>query len=138
MVRFILTLLSVFWAYTTFAQKTLNIHTKTAGVVSISFAEKPEVTFNADNKLKVVSEKLSLEYPYQDVDHLSFEDSTDGIGQIVHMGRMSEGISVYSLSGELILQSRPHGNTSRIDWQNLPVGVYIVKDGQHTYKVIKR
>ncbi len=75
MVRFILFIYMALSAITLSAQVTLNIHTKSQGIVSIPFAEKPEMSFSVANVLKIVSTDRTIEYPFSDIEMLSFEDT---------------------------------------------------------------
>ena len=60
------------------AQEVLKIHTKSGGVVSIPFANNPEMTFGEGNVLKITSTKETVEYTFSDVEKLVFEkDSTN-------------------------------------------------------------
>ena len=122
------------------AQQTLNIHTTTQGVVSIAFAEKPDLTFPAKEVLTVTTESMTVEFPFAEVEKITFEDGNedgvetlsvrDGSGAIVH---------VYDLSGKLVRQgiAATHGSAS-VNLSTLRPGVYVVRDGKRTYKVTKR
>jgi len=118
----------------TFGQETLNIHTKSKGVVSISFAEHPEVSFTSENMLKVVSAKLNIEYAFDEIDKISFEDNTSDMKDILHKGNVT-GITVYNMAGVMVRRIEASNGSCSLDWLSLPPGVYIIQEGQRTYKI---
>lgn len=137
MVKVLLLISMIFFARTSSAQETLNIHTKDNSVVSIPFAQKPEISFAADNILKVISADKTVEFAFGDIEKLSFDNSpVNSIYQITHHVNES-GIFIYNLSGKLVRKIEPSANPM-VDIQSLPAGVYIVKEDRLSYKVIKR
>lgn len=118
----------------TFGQETLNIYTKTNGVVSIPFAEHPELSFTNDNLLKVVSVKLNVEYAFDEIEKISFEDNTSDMKDIIHKGNVTV-MTVYNLSGVMVRRIEASNGSCSLDWLSLPPGVYIIKEGQRAYKI---
>lgn len=138
MVRVLLFMCLALSAMTASAQETLNIHTKYNGIVSIPFAEKPEMSFGVANVLKIVSSDRTVEFPFSDIEKLSFENTAvDNIHLIKHQGALS-GLSIYELSGKLIRRINSSDGVAEFDIQALPPGIYIVKDGDRSYKLIKQ
>ena len=136
MVRVLLFISMLFSVMTSFAQETLNIHTKENGVVSIPFAQKPEILFVGTNIFKVVSAEKSVEFSFGDIEKLSFDNaSLNNINQIVHHGNKSS-VFIYNLSGKLVRKIEPSDNLMALNIQSLPSGVYIVKEGHQSYKII--
>lgn len=129
---------SVVWTLFTvgaIAQETLNIHSKSKGTVSIPFSKKPELTFGKNETLTVVSDELTVDYPFSDVEKLTFTNSSvDQVGVIRHA--TSSSIYVYNLSGVLIREYKANGEENTLEWRSLPKGTYIVKDGERTYKIV--
>lgn len=119
------------------AQQTLNIHTTTQGTVSFAFATKPVVTFVAPETLKVVSATMTVEFPYADVEKLTFTDTATGV-ESLSVSEAIGGVSVYDLSGKLVLQVANADGTARLDLSSLRPGIYVVKDGRRSYKVRKQ
>jgi len=118
------------------AQQTLNIHTTTQGVVSFSFASKPEVTFPSATLLSVKSETMTVEFPFTEVEKITFSDTADGVGTLtVRDG--ADRVCIYDLSGKLVHQAKAQQGRVTIDLSSLRPGVYVVKDGKRTYKVQK-
>ena len=119
------------------AQQTLNIHTTTQGTVSFAFATKPVVTFVAPETLKVVSATMTVEFPYADIEKLTFSDTATGV-ESLSVSEATGVVSVYDLSGKLVLQDANADGTARLNLSSLRPGVYVVKDGRRSYKVRKQ
>ena len=119
------------------AQQTLNIYTTTQGVVSFVFADKPEMTFPTADMLTVTSEKMTVEFPYSEVEKITFEDAPDAVASLsVHDG--AGPVLIYDLSGKLLREVKTSQGSANIDLSTLRPGVYVVKDGKRSYKVTKR
>lgn len=136
MVRVLLIICMAFSVLTVSSQETLNVHTKDNGVVSIPFSKKPEMSFGVANKLKIVSSDKTVEFSFSDITKLSFENSSsDDIHLIKHHGSQS-GVSIYDLSGKLVRRIDSSDGEAVFDMQSLPPGIYLVKDGAKSYKLI--
>jgi hypothetical protein len=116
------------------AQQTLNIHTTTQGTVSFAFAEKPVVTFATPEVMTVSSELLTVEFPFNEVESITFEDTTDDVPSIVERDGIAI-LSIYDLNGRLIQQAAATNGAASLNLSTLKTGVYVVKDGKRTYKV---
>lgn len=128
-------LLTLF-AVTAPAQQTLNIFTKTQGTVSFAFADKPEITFPCADSLTVSSTALTVQFPYAEVEKITFTDGVDAVESLVVRDGVDR-VLIYDLSGKLVLQSKSSRGQARVDLSPLRPGVYVVKDGKRTYKVRK-
>lgn len=118
------------------AQNTLNIHQKSGGVVSYSFAEKPVVTYVGEN-LHVSTDKVSIDYPLAELEKLTFDDSEASIGELRVEGQTSP-VCIYRMDGKLVKRQEPSEGASAFDMQELPNGIYIIKQGNVTTKLIKQ
>ena len=118
------------------AQQTLNIFTKTQGVVSFAFADKPEITFPCADSLSVTSATLTVEFPYAEIEKITFTDGVDAVESFVVRDGVDR-VLIYDLSGKLVSQSKASRGRARVDLSPLRPGVYVVKDGKRTYKVRK-
>lgn len=116
------------------AQQTLNIHTKTQGTVSFAFAEKPTITFTSPEVLKVTSDRLTVEFPFNEVERLTFEDLPDAVPSLMERDNIT-GLHIYDLNGRLVQQAAATNGTASLNLSTLKTGVYVVKDGKRTYKV---
>ncbi len=121
---------------TSFAQNTLNIHQKSGGVVSYGFAEKPVLTYVDDN-LHVSTERVSIDYPLAELEMLTFDDREASIGELRVEGQ-TVGMNIYRIDGTLVKRIEATAESSAFDTDGLPVGTYIVRQGNVTYKITKQ
>lgn len=121
------------------AQQTLNIHTTTQGLVSFAFAEKPDLTFPTKEVLTVTTESMTVEFPFAEVEKITFEDGNEDGVETLSVRDGSGGVLVYDLSGKLVRQgtTATHGSAA-VNLSTLRPGVYVVRDGKRTYKITKR
>ncbi len=73
--KFLFFMLMFMCSWETYAQETLNIHTKGGITKSIPFSKKPELYFDKTNTIKVVIAGYSEEYPYKDIKQITFENN---------------------------------------------------------------
>ncbi len=114
----------------------LNIHTTTQGIVSIAFAEQPKITFSADDVMTVTSSTLTLDFPYSEVEKITFDDNVTPV-QTLTVREGNTQLLIYDLSGKLVRQATSHDGTASVNLSSLKPGVYVVKDGKRTYKIRK-
>lgn len=119
------------------AQQTLNIHTTTNGVVSFAFASKPKVTFSESEVLKVTSETMTVEFPYAEVVKLDFSDVPTRVESLT-VREHTDGVYIYDLTGKLLRHTPAKDGAATVNLSDLPPGIYVVKDGQRSYKVRKQ
>ena len=130
-------LLCVLTAAGSWAQKTasgivvcLNDGNKT----EVMFSDLPEFTY-ADGYVTMQSNNPStaLSWPIADLKKLTFEQVSTGIRGVETDGLdiLSDDLKVYDMNGRLIRQ-----NVKSLS--ELPKGVYIVKDGSVTIKVVRK
>ena len=126
------------------AQQTINIYTTTQGIVSFTFAEKPQITFPAPEVLKLDAGGVVVEFPYADVAKLTLEDEVDPTAVqsvTVYEQPAADGqcaVGIYDLSGRLIRKVNGQSSTVNVQLSDLPAGVYIVNDGKRSYKIQKK
>ena len=118
------------------AQQTLNIYTTTQGVVSFVFADKPEMTFPTADMLTVTSEKMTVEFPYSELEKITFEDAPDAVASLTVQDGAGP-ILIYDLSGKLLREVKTSSGSSSatINLSTLRPGVYVVKDGKRSMKL---
>lgn len=119
------------------AQQTLNLFTTSQGVVRIAFDEQPKLSFETPEVLTVTSASMTVEFPFDEIEKITFDDITDGVGQLT----VDDGIravAIYDLSGKLVRQQQAVKGTANVDLSTLRPGVYVVKDGKRTYKITKK
>ena len=135
--QLLLTIISFFLGVaTSYAQNTLNIHQKNGGVVSYGFAEKPVLSY-VDENLHISTDKESIDYPLAELEMLTFTDSEASIGELRVEGQ-SAAVWIFRMDGSLVKRMEPLEGVSAFDTGNLPVGTYIIKQGNVTTKLIKQ
>lgn len=133
----LLALASLFFGATSaFAQNTLNVHQKSGGVVSYSFSEKPVVTYTEDG-IHLVTNSVEVDYPLSNLEKFTFEDSTSPSGIIRTEGGRSD-VQIYSVGGLLVKTVKASEGTTTFSTEDLPAGIYVIKNGKSTYKIIKK
>lgn len=131
--RLLLLLIVVASAVGINAQNTLNIHQKSGGKVSYAFSEKPIVSYT-DAGIHLVTSTVEIDYPFSNLLKFTFEDSVTPIGTLCTEGTKSE-VNIYTVGGVLVKTTPADGTFSTND---LPAGIYIIKNGTTTYKITKR
>lgn len=119
-----------------FAQNTLNVHQKSGGVVSYSFSEKPVVTYTEDG-IHLVTNSVEVDYPLSNLEKFTFEDSTSPTGIIRTEGGSSD-VQIFSVGGSLVKTIMATEGITTFSTEDLPAGIYVIKNGKSTYKIIKK
>lgn len=133
---------------------TLVVLTKDGVETTFLLSEKPEVRF-ADTSLRVVSTKADVTYQLSDILRFTYlKKSSTGIDDIVDNSaevdyqegtlvisrlKANDTVGIYSLDGALVRQlTAERAGTYRLNLAPLPQGVYVVKAGNTSYKIMKR
>ena len=119
------------------AQQTLNLHTTAGEVICFTFAENPKVTFPAPDTLKVSSENLTVEFPFDEIKKMTFVDGLTDV-ETLTVKKQAQTVSIYDITGKLLRKMPPKGKSVTVDLSAVPSGIYIVNDGKRTYKVLKK
>lgn len=137
MVRHILFTLALAAAsLTAGAQQSLNLYTTSQGIVGFTFAEEPKVTFPQTDVIKVECERITVEFPFSEVEKITFEDGVTAV-ESIRISEQDAQVAIYDISGRLVRRYERKGQTT-VDLSSLPVGTYVVSDGHRSYKVMKR
>ena len=100
----------------------------------VLFADMPEFTYAEGNiTLQSNSPSTSLSWPIENLQKLTFENVTTAIRDVKATGLdiLSDQMTVYDLSGKVVKKQAR-------SLSELPKGVYIVKDGSVTIKVVRK
>ena len=101
---------------------------------SVLFDDLPEFTY-ADGyvTLQAATPSTAISWPLKEVMKLTFEDISTGVRDVRATGLdiVSDKMDVYDLNGRLVKQQVR-------SLSELPPGVYIVKDGNVTLKVVRK
>ncbi len=136
-IKLSLTLLCLFLGVAIgFAQNTLNVHQKDGTMVSYGFSEKPVVTYT-ETGIHLTTTKVEVDYPFANLERFSFSDKTTSI-DIVTTERTNDDVCIYNINGVLIKTIMQSDGASSFSMSDLQKGIYIVKNGKSTYKIIKK
>ena len=99
--------------------------------VQVLFSETPEITY-ADGNVTLKGTKTELTWPIEDVKRLTFNDDATDIEEVpAGLDILSDSYDAYDLSGKMVKKQIK-------SLSELPRGVYIVKDGSVTIKVVRK
>ena len=119
----------------------LVVHAKSGGEVSYALSEKPVVTYKGD-VLVLTTESTTVEYPLADLQKFTFEETADAVESVSMNQPKGDGtVRIYNVSGILLRTIQPSengGSDARFSTQDLPAGIYIIKQGTQTYKIRKK
>ena len=100
----------------------------------VLFADMPELTY-ADGYVSIQSNSPStmLSWPIENLQKFTFEEVSTAIRDVKATGLdiLSDQMSVYDISGKMVKKQIK-------SLSELPRGVYIVKDGSVTIKVVRK
>lgn len=116
-----------------FAQSSVNIHQKNGDVFSCSFKEKPIITYK-ENILCLSSASVKIEYPLSELVKLTFSENESDIESLQADANSAE-VCIYSINGQLMKSGT---RSFMLDFDDLPSGAYIIKQGETTTKIIRR
>lgn len=132
----------------------LKVWKKDKSTVLFALAEKPVTTFS-NNMLVIKTSSATIEYPLADIQRYTYEGVETGIESIESDNSMlvkqekdklslrnlkaGEEVRLYSSSGSLLQIVKSNGTEPVvISLSSRPQGVYIVKSGNETIKLMKR
>ena len=121
---------------TCFAQNTLNIHQNNGTVVSYGFSEKPILTYT-ETGIHITTTKVDVDYPFVNLEKLTFSEETNSIGVVTTEGT-NDDVRIYNINGVLLKTIKQSDGTSSFSTADLSKGIYVIKNGKTTYKIIKK
>ncbi len=137
-----------------FAEPQLKVWKKDGSTVLYALNEQPVTTFS-DNKLVIKTSSATIEYPLADIQRYTYEGVETGIESIESDNSMlvkqekdklslrnlkaGEEVYLYNASGRLLDILKSNGTDAvTISIASRPQGMYIVKCGNETIKLMKR
>lgn len=126
-------------------QWTLNMHQKEdpAIVVSYTFNREPVITYLDNNRGVLVT----LESPHEEIEYqfdgLAFitlcEGEPTAVSRVTADGDTSNAdIYIYTIDGFLVRMVKAGQGNGSISLEDLPSGIYVVKCGNISHKILKR
>ena len=101
-------------------------------------SSKPKVLYS-ESKVTFVCNDDTFEYNVKDIQNVKLEDSATGVEQIVMNSNVPCTTTVYDVNGrKVMVVSEEKTCNSKIMLSSLPKGIYIVKHGETTYKIVKK
>ena len=134
----ILTLLLTFFAVGTWAQDetasepAIIIWLNDGNKAQVLFSEMPVVTYD-NGVLMLKGEETELSWPLENVNKFTIGNVGTGIRNVktADLDLLSDKLTVYDLDGRLVQKDLK-------SLSELPKGVYIIKDGSVTTKVVRK
>lgn len=130
----------------------LIIETKDGNTVAYHLSTRPVVTFELTD-LVLTSTDVKVQYPVTDVKELRFADGTTAInetkvgditfsvsGDMISANGLENGsnLEVYSIDGKEIAKASVDATgKAQVNISDLGQGVYVVKAGKKSYKILK-
>lgn len=139
MKRLLLSLLMSVAASVSWAETALIVHQKSGGTVEFAFSEKPVVTYS-DGYLVISVTEAQVSYPLSDMHKFTFGELSDNYTRIIAPAEVApQPTYIYNVGGILVRTLQPTDNGSTpATLDGLPTGTYIIKNGNTSYKTIKR
>lgn len=132
--------------------QTLVVWQKNGQKAYYSLDEKPKTTFTATD-LVITTHMLTINYPLSNILRYTYESSTgiddirdnqgfciseDGTEVILRNVKKGIAVSVYSVDGKLVEQKQSSGEAvMTVSLRQHPLGVYVVKHDDVSYKIVK-
>lgn len=119
----------------------LIVHSNSGAEVSYALSEKPVVTYREDI-LVLTTESTTVEYPIAELQMFTFEETADAVESVEMKQLKGDGtVRIYNVSGTLVRTIQPSEadrSDAKFSTQDLPKGIYIIKQGSQTHKIIKK
>lgn len=116
------------------AQNVLNVHKTDGSLQTYAFSERPVITYEGTNMI-VTTVATRVEFPVTEVQKLSFKNEVSGL-ETVSISASHDDIRIYDLNGRL-LQTIPAAEGAAFSFDQLPAGIYMVRNGKTTSKIQK-
>ena len=133
--------------------RVLQVWLSDGRIVNINLNEEPRTTY-VDGNLVITTSKTTITYPLENVKRYTYALVDAGIsspkamnvvmsedGETLTLDRIPSGTAVYlyNVAGQLLkkIDTRQKSKVS-VTVSDLPIGVYVVKANDVTYKITKR
>jgi len=121
------------------ATSTLNVHQKDGGIVSYTFSEKPKVIYS-QSVIILTTTTTQVEYPLSNLKKITFGSTMPtGVEQVRTICDIVDStVRIYDINGRLVKAVNGVDGETSFSLGDLGNGIYIVKNGKTTYKVINK
>ena len=122
--------------------------TQTSGETNFAVSSIQKITFDSTNMVLHLSDGTTQQLPLSGLTKMFFSDGQASIGSTTMQSKLQfsngilraditagETIAVYNMKGERVLSANESGT---FDLSNFTTGVYIIKVGQETRKVVNK
>lgn len=116
---------------------TLNVHIKGGGVISYAFSERPFIKYTTKD-LVLTTTKVKVIYPIAYLNKLTFSNGDKSEVETVSISEVSDYIYIFSTNGILMKAIKPESGLANSILRDFSNGIYIIKIGNITHKVIKK
>lgn len=133
--------------------QTLVITQLNGSKVYYNLDEEPKTTFTLED-LVIETQSQTVSYPLAQIKQFTYEQDATGIEEVSREGICisqngdnivitglpnGKTIAIYNTNGQLLLTGKSDGSQrTTLSVHQLPIGVYVVKADQVTYKITKR
>lgn len=129
--RFLSIAILMLIAVATATAESLKIVCRDGTVTTFQFSELPVIK-SVGRDLLITSSLHQIQLPMIDIERFVIDHSTTSIQSLEIESSSTSVISIYSTNGQL-LRTNNNGSFSTND---LPQGIYIVRQGNHSYKIV--
>lgn len=137
------------WCLPVYAEEVININLKDGRVIAYALKDSPVMSHEND-ALIVETSLVRLEYPLADMSKITFGTLTsirrteisgwnmdDGEISVANLSG-NESVSIYDAQGKLLRRQVADKGHVSMKLDRLPQGVYIIKIGSQSHKIIKK
>ena len=119
------------------AQNALNIFLRDGGAYTYSFREKPVLTYTTMG-VHLQTSSIAIDFPLYNLEKFTFANTdADAIFQ-VRTKDLHSDTYIYSLDGKLLRTIPTEEGSAGFSVDDLPSGIYIIKNGNVTHKISKQ
>ena len=132
-------LFTLFFAFVLYssaqASIVMLIHPKEGGTATrVLLSEQPVATYEGE-ELVIATTSTTLRFPLTSIERLTFSEEETVVKSVSVLQDQAGESRVYNIKGEL-LKTVPAGQEVSLD--QLPAGLYIIKNNISTYKILKK
>ena len=120
-----------------YGQNSLNVLLKDGGAFTYSFQEKPVVTYT-ETGVHLKTTSVEVDFPFSNLEKFTFDDDEADAICMVKTKDLPGDTRIFSLDGKLLRTIKAEEGSASFSLDDLPRGIYVIKNGNTTHKVSKR